>query len=54
MYGNPLHSKIVDDGDLQWPIAILKVLPNLKKLDGISAIEWKVASSIRGNAIFLN
>jgi hypothetical protein len=42
MYGNPIHSKIVEDGDLQWPIAILKVLPNLKKLDGISSIEWKV------------
>lgn len=45
MYGNPLHSKIVEDGDLQWPLAVLKILPNLKKLDGISTIEWKVKIS---------
>lgn len=45
MYGNPIHAKIIDDGDLQWPIAVLKILPNLKKLDGISAIEWKVKIS---------
>lgn len=45
MYGNPLHAKIVEDGDLQWPLAVLKILPNLKKLDGISTIEWKVKIS---------
>merc|ERR1711988_1737148 len=28
-----------------WPIEVLKILPNLKKLDGISAVEWKVKIS---------
>ena len=30
MFGNPIHKKIIDDGDLAWPVAILKILPNLK------------------------
>jgi len=45
LYGNPIHAKIIEDGDLQWPITIMKILPNLKKLDGISTIEWKVKIS---------
>lgn len=45
MYGNPCHTKIIEDGDLQWPLHVLKILPNLKKLDGISTIEWKVKIS---------
>lgn len=45
LYGNPLHASIIQDGDLQWPITILKILPNIKKLDGISVIEWKVKIS---------
>jgi len=45
LYGNPVWAKIVEDGDLQWPIAILKMLPNIKKLDGISVVEWKVRIS---------
>jgi len=42
LYGNPIHSKICEDGELMWPLTILKLLPNLKKLDGTSAVEWKV------------
>jgi len=45
LYGNPIHTKIIDDGELAWPAAVLKQLPNLKKLDGISVIEWKVKMS---------
>ena len=45
LYGNPIHQKIVDDGDLAWPSQIIKILPNLKKLDGISVVEWKVKIS---------
>jgi len=45
LYGNPIHQKIVEDGDLEWPRMIIKILPNLKKLDGISIVEWKVKIS---------
>lgn len=45
LYGNPIHKKIIDDGELAWPTAILKVLPNLKRLDGISCVEWKMKIS---------
>lgn len=45
LYGNPVWSKISEDGDLHWPLAVLKILPHLKKLDGISAVEWKVKIS---------
>jgi len=45
LYGNPIHHKICEDGDLNWPLAVLKLLPNLKKLDGTSSIEWKVKIS---------
>merc|ERR1711988_858383 len=45
LYGNPIHTQTIKDGDLQWPIKVLPLLPNLKKLDGISAIEWKVKIS---------
>ena len=45
LYGNPIHQKIVEDGDLAWPTQIIKILPNLKKLDGISVVEWKVKIS---------
>jgi len=45
LYGNPVHTSIIQDGDLEWPLAILKLLPNLKKLDGISVVEWKIKIS---------
>jgi len=45
LYGNPIHKKIIEDGDLAWPTKILKTLPNIKKLDGIATIEWKVKIS---------
>lgn len=45
LYGNPVQQKICQDGDLYWPLAVLKLLPNLKKLDGTSTIEWKVKIS---------
>lgn len=45
LYGNPIHQKIIEDGDLAWPTAIIKALPNLKKLDGTAIIEWKVKIS---------
>jgi len=41
-YGNPLHKSIVDkDGELGWPAYVLTVLPNLRKLDGITMVEWQ-------------
>merc|ERR1711959_87034 len=42
LYGNPIHTKIIDDGDLAWPKAVIPLLPNMKKLDGTTVIEWKV------------
>merc|ERR1711977_70352 len=45
LYGNPLHKKIIDDGDLAWPEKMLKTLPNIKKLDGIAVIQWKLMIS---------
>lgn len=45
LYGNPVHIKIVQNQALQWPVKIMQILPNLKKLDGISMVEWKVQIS---------
>jgi len=45
LYGNPIHKKIIDDGDLAWPSKMLKALPNIKKLDGIAVIQWKLMIS---------
>merc|ERR1712070_489456 len=45
LYGNPIHASTIKDGDLEWPLQVLQRLPNLKKLDGISVIEWKVKIS---------
>jgi len=40
-YGNPIHKNIVDkEGELAWPAYVLTVLPNLRKLDGITMVEW--------------
>jgi len=42
LFGNPVHSGIVSsDGELAYAQKIMEKLPNLKKLDGISVIEWK-------------
>jgi len=42
VYGNPVHWNIVaKDGELSYASQIMEVLPNLKKLDGVSCIEWK-------------
>merc|ERR1711871_1313032 len=41
VYGNPLHwNMVAKDGELAYAAAIMEILPNLKKLDGVSCIEW--------------
>jgi len=41
LYGNPFHWNIVaKEGELAYAAAVMAILPNLKKLDGISTIEW--------------
>jgi len=40
-YGNPLHRSIVDkEGDMGWPKFVIDKLPGLRKLDGITTVEW--------------
>jgi len=40
-YGNPLMKAMVDkEGELAWPMFVASKLPNLRKLDGISMVEW--------------
>eukprot|EP00657_Telonema_sp_P-1_P012581 TRINITY_DN9226_c0_g1_i1.p1 TRINITY_DN9226_c0_g1~~TRINITY_DN9226_c0_g1_i1.p1 ORF type:complete len:282 (+),score=102.11 TRINITY_DN9226_c0_g1_i1:131-976(+) len=42
LYGNPVHLNIVNkDGELAWADTVLKLLPQVKKLDGVSAVEWR-------------
>merc|ERR1712054_617459 len=42
LFGNPVHASIVaSDGELAYASQVMAKLPNLKKLDGISVIEWK-------------
>merc|ERR1711988_320118 len=42
LYGNPFHWNVVaKDGELAYADQVMTILPNLKKLDGISCIEWK-------------
>jgi len=42
LFGNPLHWNIVaKEGELAYAAQIMAILPSLKKLDGISCIEWK-------------
>jgi len=49
-FGNPIHRTMVDkEGELAWPKFVLGVLPNLRKLDGISVVEWQQKLSGRGN-----
>ena len=41
-FGNPIHRSMIEkEGELAWPAYILNILPNLRKLDGISMVEWK-------------
>lgn len=40
-FGNPLMRSIVEkEGELAWPAFVKDKLPNLRKLDGISMVEW--------------
>lgn len=49
-FGNPIHRNMSDaGGDLAWPRYVLSVLPNLRKLDGISTVEWNQKLSGKGN-----
>merc|ERR1711998_77001 len=42
LYGNPFHWNVVaKDGELAYASQVMEILPGLKKLDGISCIEWK-------------
>jgi len=42
LYGNPLHRSFVEkEGELAWAQHVMEVLPNLRKLDGISCVEWR-------------
>merc|ERR1711988_1247442 len=42
LFGNPFHANIVSkEGELEYVTKVLEVLPKLKKLDGISVIEWR-------------
>merc|ERR1711865_636716 len=42
LFGNPLHMGIIGkDGELAWADQVLTALPTLKKLDGISAVDWR-------------
>jgi dynein light chain 1 len=53
MYGNPIHKNIVDkDGELGWPKYVQEKLPGLRKLDGITMVEWNQKMQ-SGNAMQL-
>merc|ERR1711934_935284 len=42
VYGNPVHwNMVAKDGELAYAAAVMEILPNLKKLDGVSCIEWR-------------
>lgn len=42
LYGNPIHKDMVGkDGELGWASFVMEMLPNLRKLDGISCVEWR-------------
>jgi len=42
LYGNPFHMKIKEtEGDLAYAAQVMQILPGLKKLDGVSTIEWQ-------------
>jgi len=40
-FGNPIHRNMVEkEGELAWPLFVKEKLPNLRKLDGITMVEW--------------
>jgi len=42
-FGNPIHRNIHDkEGELAWPQFVKSKLPDLRKLDGISMVEWNM------------
>jgi len=42
LYGNPLHKKIdAEYGPCGYAEKILAILPNLRRLDGIAAVQWR-------------
>jgi len=42
LFGNPVHLNVLGkDGELAWADTVLKLLPQIKKLDGVSAVEWR-------------
>ena len=41
MYGNPIHKTMVEkEGEMAWPKFVKDKLPSLRKLDGITMVEW--------------
>jgi len=49
-FGNPIHRNIVEKGgELAWPAFVKEKLPNLRKLDGITMVEWSMKMN-QGNA----
>ena len=41
-FGNPLHKDIsAKEGELAWASFMMEILPELRKLDGISCVEWR-------------
>lgn len=41
-FGNPIHKSIAEkDGELAWASYMMEILPELRKLDGISCVEWR-------------
>merc|ERR1711988_304112 len=49
-FGNPLHRTMVDkEGEMAWPKFVIGLLPNLRRLDGITTVEWTQKMSGRGN-----
>merc|ERR1712054_748279 len=42
LFGNPFHTTMVaKEGELAYANAVLSMLPNIKKLDGVATIEWQ-------------
>lgn len=41
-FGNPIHKDISGkEGELAWASFMMEILPDLRKLDGISCVEWR-------------
>jgi len=53
LYGNPLQKKIEsEEGATAWAEKVLAVLPNLRRLDGVAAVQWRTKIT-EGNDIQL-